>query len=282
MIQKNNPVISVVIPVKNNPLGLALLLGSLKRQTLSPQQFEVIVVDNGSIDQTKSVAQLFPVRLVSCSKPGSYAARNMGVKKSRGQHIAFIDSDCIAHPNWLKNGLKVLKQKQTSLVGGKIEFIFKNSTPSIFEYLDSANKLNQRGYVSSGFAATANMFVKKDIFKKHGYFREDFLSGGDYELGQRLTRAGEKLNYSSTAKVLHPARHSLRQIFKKTIRVSQGYKQLARLKLLRHHHLKLLSWLPILRVAQNQHYTKLGPFQKTTLVFLANLQKYLSLVLRTF
>ena len=274
--------ISVVIPVKNNPVGIALLLESLKKQTLPNNPFEIIVVDNGSTDHTAKVVKQLKAKLFSCTKPGSYAARNLGVKKAKGKYIAFTDSDCIATHNWLAQGLRDIKQNSSGILAGKISFLFQDGTPNVCEYLDSANKLNQKSYARSGFSATANMFIKKSTLLKHGLFREDLLSGGDYEFGQRVTLAGKKLTYSAGAMVLHSARHSAKQIFRKTIRVAKGYKKLKELKLLKHHQLAVFSWLPVIRLPRSRHYKHLGCKQKILLFLLANTQKYLSLIIRTF
>ena len=160
------PTITVIIPVKNNPAGIALLLESLENQTLSKDQLEIIVINNGSTDHTKEIVKQFPVKLYIEKRPGSYAARNLGIKKAKGRYIAFIDSDCLATPKWLENGIKALSIKSVSAIAGQIKFIFKRSNPNIYEYLDSANKLNQKSYTQTGFSATANMFIKKEIFIK--------------------------------------------------------------------------------------------------------------------
>ena len=125
MDKSKNPLISVIIPVKNNPVGITLLLESLKKQTLSKNQFEIIVVDNGSTDHTREVIEQFSVKLFTKKTPGSYSARNLGIKKAKGRYVVFTDSDCITSPKWLESGVKVLSLRDTSIVAGHVKFIFR-------------------------------------------------------------------------------------------------------------------------------------------------------------
>lgn len=272
--------LTVIVPVKNNPVGIALLLESLKKQSLSKEEFEVIVIDNGSTDHTREIIKHFPVKLCIEKKLGSYASRNLGIKKAKGNYLAFIDSDCIASPKWLEMGVNAISNKKVSLVAGRIQFLFKELEPNVYEYLDSVTKLNQKSYVKTGFGATANLFVKREVFTKHGLFKETLQSGGDYEFGQRVTSKEETIVYSASAMVYHPARYCASQIIKKTIRVAQGYKKLEHLTSLNHHNLNLFSWLPIISLKKNNYYSKFNFFKKIKLLLFANLQKYLSLIIR--
>lgn len=96
--------LSVVIPTKNRSAKLSRTLQGLVVQTISPEAFEVVAVDNGSGDETAEViraqAQSFAHwKLVEEPKPGAAAARNRGVEASRGEIVLFLDDDVFADPN---------------------------------------------------------------------------------------------------------------------------------------------------------------------------------------
>ena len=88
-------------------------LACLGRQTLRPSEFEVLVVDNGSTDETPEIARraemeaALPVRLLSKPKTSISAVRNFGAAQARGEVVAFLDADCLAEPDWLETALRL-------------------------------------------------------------------------------------------------------------------------------------------------------------------------------
>src|SRR5262245_7855555 len=93
--------VSVVIPVYNGASTLAACLTALESQSLPRPRFEIIVVDDGSTDETASIAAAFPVRLVRRTNGGAPAARNSGLREATGAWVAFTDADCIPSRGWL-------------------------------------------------------------------------------------------------------------------------------------------------------------------------------------
>ena len=93
----NEPQLSVLIPVWNGAREIHLLLDALAAQTLDSEHFEVVVVDNGSTDCTAEIVGRYAfVRLLSEHRPGSYSARNTGLKVLRGTYVTFTDADCVS------------------------------------------------------------------------------------------------------------------------------------------------------------------------------------------
>ncbi len=104
-LSEHVPQISVIIPVFNDLKGLTRCLQRLADQQPDTSAFEVIVVDNGSTPPIEVAAVLpFPVKLVRHETPGSYAARNAGVRASSADGLAFTDADCLPAPDWLRAG----------------------------------------------------------------------------------------------------------------------------------------------------------------------------------
>lgn len=227
---------TVIVPVYNNPKGIETLIHALLAQTYPRQDFEIIVADNDSTDHTSDVIRTIAlandkVRLVNEDAiQSSYAARNRGIEESSGAILAFIDSDCTPEESWLENGIEALESEDAACGGGRVEFTYQSERPNAVEYLDSARKLDQRHYVEDmGFAATANFFARRELFERHGLFRSDVISGGDYEFGRRVTDQGEKMIYIQDAAVTHPARFTVDGLVKKSRRVATGQRQLSRL-----------------------------------------------------
>jgi glycosyltransferase involved in cell wall biosynthesis len=263
------------------------LLASLVKQEFPKDQYEIIVADNRSTDTSKDIAQEYgrnyPHLFKNVSEDNiqsSYAARNRGIQIARGEILAFTDSDCIPSESWLREGCNALLKDNASMIAGRIDFIFRNSEPNIWEYFDAAGKLNQKSYVEgAGFGATANLFVRKDMFTKYGMFLSKLESGGDYEFGRRLTQAGEPLQYSEKALVFHPARYRFRSKLAKSKRIAKGQKMLATMGLLDHGQ---LNWRQLLLTLYYPTLPELRIriYKKILLVLINNSFRYYNFYLR--
>jgi glycosyltransferase involved in cell wall biosynthesis len=220
------PFVSVIIPVLNDFKRLKICLKALEQQTYPEELYEVIVVDNGSVENIEPLIEKCPRALLTYeAKRGSYAARNHGIAMSSGEILAFTDADCIPTDNWIENGVKALLSiPNNGLIAGKIEFFFKHSnSPTAIEVFDSITNLQQEKYVKEyHFGATANLFTYKQLFEELGYFNSDLQSGGDAEWGSRVFFHGYVVSYSEDCHVFHPARNSLKQLIKKVIRQTKG------------------------------------------------------------
>ena len=133
------PFVSVIIPVYNDLAHLRKLLGSLANQAYGGENFEVIVVDNGSDEDISGIINEFGVSLLyENNVQSSYAARNKGVDAAKGKVFAFIDSDCVADKSWVEEGVKGLEQTGISLVGGRVVFAF-SAKKRAAEYYDAVS-----------------------------------------------------------------------------------------------------------------------------------------------
>ena len=216
-----------MLPVRNEASNLPHALDALAAQ-VAPCPYEVVVVDNGSSDATAEIAGSHPLGVLVVHEParGPYAARNAGIAASRGDVLAFTDADCRPDPAWLAEGMAALEE--ADLVGGAI-VQERSATPTVWERYDRATYLRQEHYVAEqGFAATANLFVRAEVFTSVGVFRPELVASGDLELGRRATAAGHRLVYAPRARVLHRPRADLRSTWALHRKLGSGFAELAR------------------------------------------------------
>lgn len=218
---------SLIIPVYNDSARVKKCLQSLLSQTDNVDGYEIIVVDNSSEENIKEICRSLnqdKIKYFFEKKPGSYAARNKGIKNAKGGIFAFIDSDCVADSSWLKNARDTFKNKNWDLIGGKIELFFKDSRkPSSVELYEQLFGFRQKENIEKrNISVAANLFVKKEVFDKIGYFNDNLFSGGDVEFCRKAYRNNFKIGYSPNVIVKHPARHSLAEMEKKVRRVIGG------------------------------------------------------------
>lgn len=215
--------ISVIIPTYRSWNQLAQCLVALQKQSLSQTEFEVLVINNEPNDPAPEWLSLAGnVALYPQPKPGSYAARNLGLQMAKGKYLAFTDADCFPESNWLKAGLYHLKEG-ADLVGGKVEFFKEVGGDDLTFLFEKTFNFNQKRNVEErGQSITANLFCKKEVQDKVGPFSENLLSGGDFEWTQKAVKLGFKMVYGHDTLIYHPARKAFKDLISKKKRTSGG------------------------------------------------------------
>jgi glycosyltransferase AglI len=213
--------ISVVIPVYNDPDGLVDTLTSLRKQTLSKSQYEIIVANDGGMKEITRVCESFQIKEMKIEpNKGSYFARNRALEYSKGEYIAFVDADISVPPEWLETGRNMLHD--SDYAGGPV-IIDKNKIKTPADYYESIHGFaNKTLYMENNFFVTANLFIKRIVIEQLGGFDERLKSGGDNELGKRVYYSGMfRQKYSEHLFVFHPPR-GFRKLVLKRIRVLEG------------------------------------------------------------
>jgi GT2 family glycosyltransferase len=214
-MKPQKPLISIIIPHLNQPDALEACLGSLHSQTIERSAFEIIVVDNGSTSVPRAVTEQYPgTLLLHESKSGPGPARNRGVQAASGDILAFTDSDCRAHPDWLRCALDTLaRMPPRTILGGDVQIWHEPDTAiTAIEAYESVFAYRFKLYIEQhGFCGTGNLVLRKPDFEDIGPFRGIEVAE-DIEWGGRALRAGYIFRYVPEMIVYHPARASFREL----------------------------------------------------------------------
>jgi glucosyl-dolichyl phosphate glucuronosyltransferase len=217
--------IAVILCTYNRCQSLAIALDSVVASIVpDSDEWEVLVVDNNSKDQTRSVVEDFcrryPGRFRYRFEPrqGKSNALNTAIREANGSVLAFMDDDVIVDPSWLRNLVAPLQSDQWAGVGGRIRAQQAFNAPpwlpmegqnsldgmlALFDLGDAPCKLERPPFGT-------NMAFPRRIFEKYGNFRTDMgpcpgseIRNEDTEFGRRLLSAGEQLWYEPSAIVYH-------------------------------------------------------------------------------
>ena len=221
------PYVSVIVPVYNDSENLGVCLSALAGQSYPADRYEVVVIDNGSSEDVRSVVARFPgFRYEHEDRIGSYAARNKGIEASKGEILAFTDSDCRPGPDWIAAGVAFLDDATAfDAVGGPIRMVApEGRRATAFDLHDLVWGMPQRIYIERfGLSATGCLFVRRECFEKAGPFDPEFRSCGDCEWCFRMRACGLRLGYAPEAWVLHSTRSSLSSFVRRRRRISGGF-----------------------------------------------------------
>lgn len=219
----NDPEVSVIVPVFRHWNDLEICLNCLECQDFPSERFEVIVINNDPNTPPPETLNPTWYTLLDESNPGSYAARNTGLDVAKGAILAFTDADCQPESGWLTAIAQHFEDRPDSRrVGGAIRVLDDPQAEPLAQLHDNHFALRQEGYVSHGWAATANMAARKDVFDQIGDFDADQKSGGDSLWGRRAKAAGIPITYLGSAVVGHPPRRTVSDILSKHRRLAGG------------------------------------------------------------
>ena len=220
---ETNPLVTVIIPTYHDWPRLSACLDALKTQSYSASLIEIFVVNNDPQDTPPPMELAENVTILAESKPGSYAARNLGLSRANGELIFFTDSDCKPASDWIENAVTIFNASpEVKRIAGRVKVFSAHETFKLVELYDSVFAFQQADYVESGFAVTANLITRRECFELIGPFNSDLMSGGDVEWNLRATEEGLTMRYYDSVMVQHPARDSLKELLIKAKRVAGG------------------------------------------------------------
>jgi hypothetical protein len=193
------PAVSVIVPARDAAATIGRTLRALECQD-GVQSFEVIVVDNGSLDGTAAVAERAGARVVRRARgEGPGAARNAGAGIARSDFLAFTDADCDPDPGWLAAGLAALGS--AALVQGAV----------VADPDAELGPFDRTVIVSgaTGLFEAANLFVERAVFDRIGGFAAGLEAPGEAPFGEdalfgwAVRRSGASVDFCREAVVAH-------------------------------------------------------------------------------
>lgn len=213
---------SIVIPALNEGNNLARSLPMIREQL--SEHDEIIVVDNGSTDNTAQVAAFHGVKVVADPVRNRSRSRNLGFQISQGQYVVFLDGDCYPEKNWLASLVAPFSDPGVGCVAGEIRIL--NDASGLEAYLSDKGYLSQADNFKHPFlpyAGGANLAFRRSILDRIGLFDEQLFSGHDADLCWRMQlQTGSKIVLISNAAVSHFQKTSWRALFHQKRRHAHG------------------------------------------------------------
>lgn len=216
--------ISVIIPAYNAENTLHQCLSGLAAQTIPAERYEVILVDDGSTDQTRKIAEQFDVTYIFQKNQGPAAARNRGVESARGSIILFTDSDCIPLPAWIEEMTGPFSDPDVIAVKGA--YITNQKSPTArfaqVEFEERYNLLLNNDYID--MIDTYSAAFRKPVFLSFGGFDPSFpvANNEDTDLSYKMSTLGKKMVFNPNAIVEHLNHPACLKRYA-TLKFSRGY-----------------------------------------------------------
>ena len=220
--QADCPTIAVLIPAFNEAVHIGACLQSLAQQNYPNNRFEVVVIDNGSTDDTAKLVQDAGVRLLHEKRKSAYWARNLGIESTASDWVALTDSDCIADRNWLSNLVKCARANDAMIVGGLTVYEMLTDTMGNRLLIETHQPEQLRSTIeNSHCVAGGNMFVKRAAFDQYGLFKV-VRSGSDIEFSKRVHKNGHAVFFAEDAIIRHQCDLSDREYLRRSFRIRYG------------------------------------------------------------
>lgn len=227
--------LSFIIPTYNVEKYVSKVLGSIKKQKYPQKEMEIIIIDDNSTDKT--LERIAPFRkqfshlkiiVKDRSQPkGAAISTNIGIKKSRGEFVALVDSDAVLASNWIRELIAQFKDPKVGMAAGAIKTANPKNVWAAFagrELEDRYSVIKER---EVNHLSTCNTVYRRKLFDEVGVFDEDLFYGYDVDISYRVRKAGYKILLSKKTYCLHYWKESFKGYLEQLYHT--GY---ARLKIL--------------------------------------------------
>jgi GT2 family glycosyltransferase len=221
-VTDTGPLASVVVAVHRDP-RVRRLVASLGRQTLPPQDYEVIIVENGSDDLAGIEGAHGIVRYAHLPVANSAAARNVGLGLARGRFLLLTDADCVPRPDWaekLTAGLAAGEPDGVAAVGGSIVKYEPRTWAQrhAITIVDGQRGLSYLPALHMPYVAGANAGYVTSRLHEAGGFDEDLKSGNDVDVCYKLGLRGYRIALVPDAVIEHEDRVTVTRHFRRFYR----------------------------------------------------------------
>ena len=216
-------IVSVIIPCYNTGQFIGEAINSVLKQTF--QEFEIIIVDDGSTDNTAEVVGRFTdsrIRYIRQENRGLAGARNTGIRNAKGKFVAFLDADDLFLPNKLNHQIQYLNDHKTTdlVASGWIMTDINCKTLRINRPWEWVPELRLRDWLFECPVAVHSVLVKAEWIRKVGYFDESLESVEDWDLWLRMVYSGCQMDWLKEILVIYRM-HSGNMIHD-TVKMRQG------------------------------------------------------------
>jgi glucosyl-dolichyl phosphate glucuronosyltransferase len=218
--ERDRMIISVIVPTYNRATLLNKTLTSLSAQEYPKEDYEIIVVDNSSTDNTKEVVHNFAishasVRYVYAGNPGLHNARHAGAEAAKGEILLYIDDDVLTEKKLLLEIVKIYSAPDVGCVGGKILPLWESEPPKWIHQISKSYLSildDEEGPKEVKWIYGCNFAIRKDLlFKLEGFNPDGFCDpkmwwyrgDGEYGLLEKVHQSGHKVLYTPNAIVWH-------------------------------------------------------------------------------
>jgi cellulose synthase/poly-beta-1,6-N-acetylglucosamine synthase-like glycosyltransferase len=213
------PLISIVIPVRNAASLIGKCLESLTKLDYPKDKIEVIIADGESIDNTRSIAESYGAKVINNPGLRVVAGRNIGFAESKGELIAFSDADCIMDSGWLRNCVKYFEDEKVAGVGGPnlipdSESPFGKAVGFIFDYayfFNAGAPTKKYDKVIKSRFHGSNAIYRASILRLVMPVDEGMYEGEDVIMNTGIKKLGYELLYVPDVIVWHHRRTTVKR-----------------------------------------------------------------------
>jgi len=209
----STPFVSIIIPALNAASTIVKCLESIEDLDYSKENLEIIVVDNGSVDETRNIVKSLGANLIIDSKSRIGGLRNAGASLARGTILAFTDSDCLVPKFWLVRATELMRVQNVGAVGGGC------LVPANASWMEKAWVVEQKDQVKEvKYLPASDFIITRDVFNEVGGFDDSLIAGEDDAISIKLREYGYSLISHISCYVIHLGYpKKLREILKRQI-----------------------------------------------------------------
>ena len=248
--------ISIIIPNLHSPIVHRVIYALLKQDYKG--NYEIIIVGQDKYDLLENFKRNKSVKIITTKKSEIPSVnRNIGIKKSLGNYLFFLDADCIPCKNWLNSHMYNYQKNNDQVIVGS--FLLEKST-NFWQFCDNLSHFHtfssKRKREKIDVICSSNFSIPRKILKKVGTFNENLIIGEDLELSFRLLKANIILFFEPSAYITHlPQRNNLFSLLrhsytwgKYSLNIRITYSKISKLPFFMKNRLTLILMTPIIAI----------------------------------
>lgn len=219
--------VSIIIPSRNEEKLISKCLDAITEQDYPKDKIEILVIDGMSEDETRKIVKSYGKKypfITLLDNPGKITpkAMNIGIKKSKGDVVIFVNAHSFLDKDFLRWSVYCLQRiKDTDAVGGKLKAVSEDKILSktigfVSDSVFGSGGTRYRQMTKEGFVRDTIPYCayREEVFKRIGLIDEDLIRGNDAEFNLRLLKSGGKIYFSPEIKSYLYSRPSLRKFYK--------------------------------------------------------------------